>query len=204
VVSGNPARLPGGREKVQIMELPAPRTMWRGRYEIGGDPTACIAVELVSHAASASASESGSNAGPAAVGGHTAHRAEALLRIGEADRRLAERDGDKAAARMTCQRDLEGSRGAIDPAILAELFEGLEGRRLKHEGMHAELRHRRMHLFSGAAPSDRLDAVTELYRGGRGPSETVSMRSFLRCSGSGTVHAVCEALYRPNDRSSST
>lgn len=199
VVSGNPARLPGGGATLKIMELPAPETMWRGRYLAGDDPAACTSIELVSHVAGAPAPVSGSNAGPFSIGRHTAHRAEALLRIGEADRRLAERDGDKDAARTTCHREVDETREVVDPAIVAELFEGLEGRRLEHQGMHAELRYRRMHFFPAAAPSDRVDAVTELYRGGRGPSETVSLRSFLRCSGDGAVHAVCEALYRPID-----
>lgn len=185
VVTGDPAAFSTAHDPfLDIVDLPAPANGWRSLTDICNGLGKRISLELVSRIAVPGAEAA------VATG---AHRAEALLKIGEADRRLAASKGEAPASELTLGEDLVYAGGCLDLLLLSAVLDEVEA---DVAGSSVQ-RVRRMHAFPGMAPSGPYALVIQLWSGPQGRFSTSCIRSHLCASGGTEIVAVCETLYRP-------
>lgn len=180
VFMGDPAACPAAHDPFNDMvDLPGPESVWRSRIDIRNSLGQHVSLELVSRATVSSAE--------AAVGTGS-HRAQALLAIGEADRRLAKTATAARVARtITCgPPDPSGATDLRLSAILDEVENGLVGQ--------APRRVRRLHGFPAPDPGGPCYLAVALWPAEPHRFRTISLRGLLRHGATGAVLAVGETL----------
>jgi hypothetical protein len=181
VFTGDPAAFATAHDPfIDMVDLPSAETGWRSRIDIRNGLGQQVSLEFVSRAVTR---------GAEAVVGTGPHRAQALLAIGEADRRLAKTATAARATRAIACGPTDSS-GATDLILFSGILDEFEDTLVGHSARRV----RRLHGFPAPDPGGPCELVVQVWPADPHRFRTTSLRSLLRQAPTGAVLAVGETL----------